>query len=255
MKTAPFGPMLLQQTRAEFLKLWRTPAFSGTALVLPVMFFAFFGLPGVGRRVDGVDVGAYLLGSFAAYAVLNVMLFSFGIPVAVERAQNQDALTRASPVSLAVYLAARVLTALVFALLTLAVLYLFAAVVGRVGMPLGSWLGLTWRLLLGALPFIALGFTIGFLADARAAPGVLNLVYLPMAFASGLFVPIAQLPELVQRIAPILPTYQYAQLAWGAVGAASQPLGATLLWLSAWAGALFALSVWAYGRVEAEKFS
>lgn len=255
MTTAPLGPMLLQQTRAEFLKLWRTPAFSATSLVLPVMFFAFFGLPFVGRSIDGVDAGAYLLGSFAAYGVLNVMLFSFGISVAVERAQNQDALTRASPLSPAVYLAARVVTALVFALLTLLLLFLFAALVGGVDLPAATWLGLTWRLLLGSLPFVGLGFTIGFMANARAAPGVINLIYLPMAFASGLFVPLGQLPALVQRIAPFLPTYRYAQLAWSAVGAAAEPTGTTLLWLAAWALALFSLSAWAYNRVEAEKFS
>jgi ABC-2 type transport system permease protein len=254
MTTAPLGPMLWHQTRAEFLKLWRTPAFSATSLILPLMFFAFFGLPAVGRSVDGVDIGAYLLASFASYAVLNVMLFSFGISVAVERSQNQDALMRASPLIPAIYLAARVLTALAFALLTLVTLFLFAAAVG-VALPPGGWLGLMVRLLLGSLPFIALGFTIGFLSDARAAPGVVNLVYLPMAFASGLFVPIDQLPGIVQRIAPFLPTYRYAQLAWDAVGAAREPLATTLPWLAGWSVVLFALALWAYGRVETEKFS
>jgi ABC-2 type transport system permease protein len=253
--TAPLAPMLLHQTRTEFLKLWRTPAFSATSLALPVMFFAFFGLPAVGRSIGGVDAGAYLLGSFAAYAVLNVMLFSFGITVAVERAQNQDALMRASPLSPAVYLTARVLTALVFALLTLVALFLFAALVGGVRLTAATWLELTGRLLLGSLPFIALGFTIGFTSDARAAPGVINLIYLPMALASGLFVPINQLPGLVQLIAPLLPVYRYAQLAWGALGAATEPLGTTLLWLAAWTVVLFGLAIRAYGRVEAEKFS
>jgi ABC-2 type transport system permease protein len=247
--------MLLHQTRAEFLKLWRTPAFSATSLALPVMFFAFFGLPAVGRSIEGTDAGAYLLGSFAAYAVLNVMLFSFGISVAVERTQNQDALTRASPLSPAVYVAARVLTALAFALLTLVGLFLFAGLVGGVSLTAAAWLGLTARLLLGSLPFIGLGFTIGFVSDARAAPGVINLIYLPMAFASGFFVPIAQLPALVQRIAPFLPTYHYAQLAWGAVGAATDGVGTTLIWLAAWTVALFALAIRAYSRVEAAKFS
>jgi hypothetical protein len=59
--------MLLAQTRSELLMRWRVPAFSVTNLVLPIVFFTFFGLP-VARlvRSDGVSVGAYLLASFGA---------------------------------------------------------------------------------------------------------------------------------------------------------------------------------------------
>ena len=37
--------MLLAQTRSELLMRWRVPAFSVTNLVLPIVFFTFFGLP------------------------------------------------------------------------------------------------------------------------------------------------------------------------------------------------------------------
>ncbi len=36
-------------------------------------------------------------------------------------------------------------------------------------------------------------------------------MYLPLAFASGIFLPLEQLPVFVQRVAPYLPTY------WGAI--------------------------------------
>ena len=48
MTTAPAAPlltMLLAQTRSELLMRWRVPAFSVTNLILPVVFFTFFGLP------------------------------------------------------------------------------------------------------------------------------------------------------------------------------------------------------------------
>jgi len=35
-----------------------------------------------------------------------------------------------------------------------------------------------------------------------AAPALANLIYLPLSFASGLFMPLAQLPGFVQRIVP-----------------------------------------------------
>src|SRR5207248_11167738 len=75
--TAPLLPMVLRQARAEFLKLWRVPAFSATSLALPVMFYGFFGVTHSNVHIQGaVTLGAYFLASMGAYAVSNVMVFS-----------------------------------------------------------------------------------------------------------------------------------------------------------------------------------
>ena len=65
---------------------WRIPAFSVTIVALPVLFFTFFGLPYVKQTgPNGINLGAYLIASFAAYSVGSVMVFGFGIGVATER--------------------------------------------------------------------------------------------------------------------------------------------------------------------------
>ena len=43
-EVAPVLPMLVTQTRMSLVGLFRVPAFSVSTLVLPVMFFSFFGL-------------------------------------------------------------------------------------------------------------------------------------------------------------------------------------------------------------------
>ena len=111
------------------------------------------------------------------------------------------------------------------------------------------------RLLAGSLPFIALGFAIGYLSGPHAAPAVANLIYLPLAFASGFFVPVGQLPGFAQAIAPFLPTYHYAQLAWSALGAGSETLGTSLLWLAGYTALFLTLAVRAYRREERAKFA
>src|SRR4029450_13432544 len=93
------------------------------------------------------------------------------------------------------------------------------------------WATIIARLLAGSLPFIALGFAIGYWSGPHAAPSLANLIYLPLSFASGLFVPLDQLPGFVRALAPFLPSYHYAQLAWSALGAGRESLGASLLWL------------------------
>jgi ABC-2 type transport system permease protein len=251
---APLAGMLVAQTKAELRARWRVFGFSVTSLVLPVVLFTFFGLPFARlARPDGLSEGAHVLASFGAYAVGQVMVFGFGIGVAVERGQRIDLLTRTTPLPPAVLLMAKVLVALFFALLSLLVLFGYAALVGvRVGPAV--WGAMMVRLLAGSLPFIALGFAIGYTAGPHAAPAVANLVYLPLAFGSGLFLPLRQLPDFVQRLAPYLPTYHYAQLAWSAVGTASEPVPVSLAWLLAYSVAFGWLALRAYRREERLRF-
>jgi energy-coupling factor transporter ATP-binding protein EcfA2 len=89
----------------------------------------------------------------------------------------------------------------------------------------------------------------------HAAPAIANLIYLPLSFASGLFMPLAQLPGFVQALAPYLPSYHYAQLAWSALGAGRESLGVSLLWLGGYTALFLTLAVKAYRREERAKFA
>jgi ABC-2 type transport system permease protein len=254
---APVGPMLVRQTWAEFLKLWRVPAFSLTSLLLPVMFYAFIGI-GSSKQVmsPGLTFGAYFLASMAVYAVANVMIFSFGISVATERGMKMDVLMRATPMPPWVYLLSKCITALAFAAMTLVVLFPFAYVAGSVRLDASQWITLAYRVLLGSIPFIALGFAIGYLSGPNSAVAVINLIYLPTAFASGLFFPKQLLPSFIQTIAPYLPLHFFGQLGWDAVGAPTDESVTTdWLYLVAYGVLFFALALWAYRREESRKFS
>ena len=162
--------MLSRQTWAEFLKLWRVPAFSATSLLLPIVFYAFIGIGQANETMRGTNVkfGAYFLGSMAVYAVANVMIFSFGISVATERGLKMDLLMRATPLPPWVYLLSKCITAIVFAALTLAVLFPFAYIAGGVRLDTDAWFTLAYRVLLGSIPFIA--------EFARSYPGATVLV-------------------------------------------------------------------------------
>lgn len=251
---ATVGPMLASQTRSEFLKLWRDPAFTISSVLLPTVFFAFFGLPNVDDTTAGTGSGSFLLASFGAYGAISVMLFSFGAGIATERGMKMDLLMRATPLRPLVSMLAKVISALVFALVMLMILFLFGRVAGGVEQDLSTWAILTGRLLAGALPFIFLGFAIGYLARATSAAAVIQLIFLPISFASGLFLPLSQLPEFIQDIAPYLPTYCYAELAWSAVGANTEPLSEAVLWLTGYTIVFIVIAFWAYRREDIKRF-
>jgi ABC-2 type transport system permease protein len=247
--------MLAEHTRAQFLGFARNVALSAVTIVMPSLLFAFIAMSN-GRReyAPGVTFGSFYLASMAAYAVSSVMIFNFGVTVAIDRGQKVDVLMRAGPLPSAVYLAARVVTALAFGLIALVVLFAFAYLAVGVGMPVTTWLTLGIELLVGAIPFIALGFAIAYLAGPGAAVAVANIAYLVLAFASGIFMPFDSLPPFVQSIAPYLPTYHYAQLAWSAVGLRTESTLASLAWLTAYSVAFLAVAAWAYRREEGRTF-
>src|SRR5579863_492741 len=125
---APIFPVLVNQTKCEFLRLIRVPAFSIPVILFPVMFFAFFGLPYARQTIEGISVGSYVLASFGAYAVISVALFSFGITVANDRGSKTTVLIRATPLRPILYLAGKTIATIAFSAVALAALFLFGAI-------------------------------------------------------------------------------------------------------------------------------
>jgi ABC-2 type transport system permease protein len=245
---------VLHQIRAELLMLVRAPAFGITNLAVPIIVFVLIGLPSAEREVAGINGAVYSLASIASYAVLNVMLFTFSTLMINDRAQRIDLLMRLAPIPPLAYLVARAVAAVTFAAAILCGLYLFAILTAGVRLDLDVWTAMTWRLLLGSLPFIAFSFVIVYSVGPEAASSLLNLFYIPLMFASGLLLPLEQLPRFLQEAAPYLPTYRYAQLAWGAVDAQTDPLVVNVLWLLGYGLVCLTVAVFVYERAERRLF-
>ncbi len=241
--------------RAEVLQRLRVPGFVIPTIIFPMMFFAFFGLPNLGRSVGGVDVGAYMMASYGAYAVMSVALISFGVSISAERGLGWNKLLRATPLDPFVFFTAKVLMALAIGFLALVLLFAFAVLYGHVSMPPLFWLRLIALLMAGMVPFVALGLAIGYVASPSAAAPIANLISLPLSFASGLFVPLQMLPPGVQHVAPYLPSYHVAQLGWTLLGAGDgKGYAPHLGWIAAYGVAFMTFAILAYRRDEGKTF-
>jgi ABC-2 type transport system permease protein len=256
--TAPIPPMLARQSYAEFVKLLRVPAFSVTSIVLPSMFYAFIGLGQAKEPLfpgSQVTFGQYFLASMALYGVANVMVLGFGISLANERGQKQDLLMKSTPLPAPVYFVAKSLSALAVALMSIVALSLFASLAAGVHLTASQWLTLGIRAMLCSIPFIGLGFALGYLAGPNSAPAVTNLIYLPTAFASGLFFPLQLLPHFLQDVAPYLPLYRAAHLVWNSVGVPESDVSTDWLYMAGYGVGFFLLALWAYRRDQGKKFN
>lgn len=202
----------------QLLSLWRAPAFALPTLMFPAMFYVFFGL--LFNMGGGVHMPTYLVATFGTFGVMAPALFGFGVGVAAERGQGWLRLKRASPMPPGAYLAAKLFTVMAFALTVTVVLFMLAALFGEVRLTRGQWLATALVLTLGSVPFCAMGLAIGLVAGTQSAPAIVNLLYLPMAFLSGLWVPMQMFPGWLQGLAQWLPPYHLSRLALHSVGLA-----------------------------------
>ncbi len=206
----------LQEARAECLRYLRSPSFLLPTLLFPMTFYLMFGI--VLGTHNGADAPRFLLAAYATFGVMAPGLYGFGVSLALERENGLLTLKRALPMPPAAYLLGKMaMTLLVAASI---VVLLMAMAVRLAGVPLaaGQALHLGLVCVLGALPFCALGLLLGTLVKGQGAPAAINLVYLPMAFLSGLWFPLSVLPQALQKLAPLWPSHHLNRLALDAVG-------------------------------------
>jgi ABC-2 type transport system permease protein len=240
------------EARYEFLKLARMPAYAIPSITFPVMFYVLFGLTfGGARPAGGTTIATYLLATYAAFGVIGASLFGFGVGLAVERGQGWMMLKRATPMPPMAYFTAKLAMCTLFAVVITGLLSALASAFGEVSLPPSAWGRLWISVVAGAVPFGALGMAIGYFAGPNSSPPLVNLVYLPSAFASGLWIPIEALPRAVQTIAPYLPPYHLGQLALQAVGAGrGAPAWAHIVALAGFTLIGLGLALWGFERDE-----
>ncbi len=193
----------IAELQAELRRAWRTPAFAVPSLLFPVLFYLLFGVL-LGRG----HAPLYLLATYCVFGAMAPALFGFGVQLALDREGGLLTLKRALPMPAAAPLLARLAMAVMFALLVAGLLVTAASTLGGVHLQVQQILQ----------PLGAIGLLIGSHVSASAAPAMVNLVYLPLALLSGLWLPLSALPKLFSTMAPLWPTWHLAQLALPVVG-------------------------------------
>ena len=212
-----------KETKYEFLKRWRMPVYSLSVILFPAMFYTLFGLV-INRDASGGhrEAATYLLATMGCYGIIGVALYGFGVGVATERGQGWLEVKRASPMPIPAYFMGRVASCLLFSLIVFLTLLTLGVSFGGVRLASTQILGLMATLVLGSIPFCAFGLVIGYLAKPNSAPSLVNMLYLPLSFLSGLWMPIFILPNFLQKLALALPPYHLGQLALHMVGMQSR---------------------------------
>jgi ABC-2 type transport system permease protein len=244
MSTARLVAAYAGDIRLEFIKMLRTPAFAVPTLLFPAMFYLLFG---VLLARNNAAAGTMTFAHMGVFGTMAPGLFGFGVSLAFEREQGLLRFKQALPMPPGSYLLARMMMAMLFVAIIAALLVTLAWTVAGAPITMAQAAKVFAIEVLGVLPFCALGLCIGSFVSGQAAPAIVNLIYLPMAFLSGLWVPLQFLPKAVQDLAPLLPSHHLAQLALAALDLPSK--GSTASHVAALAGVTVVFFVLAMRRL------
>jgi ABC-2 type transport system permease protein len=204
------------EVRYECLRMLRAPAFAIPFLLLPVPVYLFFGVMLAGPAVaKNPAVANYLFSGFSVFAVMGPALFGAGCVLAAEREAGLLKLKRALPAPGGAYLIAKMVMGMLFAALAMFALVAAAVAAGKISFTASQLLVMTVVMTVGAIPFAAIGLFIGAHASGSAAPAFANMIFLPMLWLSGLFIP---LPKFLERLSVIWPAFHLNQVALGSTG-------------------------------------
>jgi ABC-2 type transport system permease protein len=204
------------EARFETLGALRTAGFAIPFIAVPVAIYVLFGVVMSGDHAAGPAIADYLFAGFATLAAVMPAIFSC-VLLAQEREGNLLKLKRAMPLPPGATIVAKVAMAMAVAAMAVTLVTIAALLAGKLTLSLAQ-VAIVWAVLIvGTIPFSAIGLLIGALSSGPAAPAWGNLVFLPMMWLSGLFIP---LPKFLEPWVVIWPTFHLDQLALGLAGVA-----------------------------------
>lgn len=174
-----------------------------------------------------VTAAQYFVPSMLAAGVASTTFVNLGVGIATDRHTGALKRLRRVPMPPAAYFVGKLVLVAVVTAAETALLLGVGVLAFDLALPTdpGRWLTFAWVFALGAVACCFLGIAASGLArSARSAPAVMNVPYLVLSFASGVFVtPAAALPEPLIQIGSLFP------LKWMAQGFRSAFLSDTIL--------------------------
>ncbi|WP_342563982.1 ABC transporter permease [Paenibacillus sp. FSL R7-0345] len=223
--------LLMNQCKAELLRIVRNPYFVFWSLLMPILFYFIF-TKVVNTGTDDVrHWQAHYLMSMSAFSVMGSSIMTLGIRLVQERTQGWNTFMRITPLPASIYFLGKMFGQTIMHLFSVLCIFTAGYLINGVSLSAAEWLFSGLWIVLGALPFMALGTLVGLMKRVDTASGVSNVLYMVLALAGGMWMPLEILPKSVQRIGQWLPSYNYGDGAWRLVQGDHPQWGGVLILL------------------------
>jgi ABC-2 type transport system permease protein len=233
-------------TRFELLRTLRNRRFLLLSLVIPLVLYFTIAAPRAGQTIEGTQISwaLYFMVGLASFGTMSGMLSS-GARIAGERAVGWNRQLRITPLRPSAYFRAKVLTAYMMALISMAAMFISGAMLG-VDLSALHWLELIALMLVGLVPFAALGIALGHLLTPDSIGPALGGGISLLALLGGTWFPLGH-SGLLYQLARYLPSYWLVQASHVALGGAPWPARGWIV-IAAWTAILTRLAQRAYRR-------
>jgi ABC-2 type transport system permease protein len=220
----------IAQCKAEFLRNFRNKFFIIFSVLMPVAFyFIFTSVIGDDKIVGGAQWKAYYLMSMTVFSVIGAAIFNLGSRIAYEQKKGWVKLLRVTPLPDGAYIGAKIFAQSLINIFIILVLFLVGAFVKKIDLTFSQWIMAGMWILIGVLPFLALGVLIGSLNNPDLTNVVANILNMGLAVLGGLWMPMEIMPKLMQAIGKWLPSYLYGSGAWNIVAGKSVEISNILI--------------------------
>jgi ABC-2 type transport system permease protein len=171
--------------RYELLRVLRNRVFYAVTLALPLVLF--FGVASGQRHAtfNGTSFPLYFMTAMAVYGAMFAAVGP-GARIARDMAGGWTRQLRITPLRARTDLAAKVVSAYLLVLPTLLLLYLAGASLG-VRLAASQWLEMTGLILVGLVPFVIIGFVLGYLMPVDALTPALGGIVVLFALFGGVY--------------------------------------------------------------------
>jgi ABC-2 type transport system permease protein len=159
------------------------------------------------KTVNSRNLGyfEFLLPGLIALSIMQMSVFSVAFAFAQYKEKGVLKRLLATPMNPLAFVSANVITRLVVAVLQTAI-FLAVGILLFKAHVIGSYLLVLLCVILGALMFLGLGYTIsGLSKTVETVPALANLIVFPMLFLGGTFFPVSNMPTWLQSFAKYLP--------------------------------------------------
>jgi len=233
--------------RYELVRTLRNRRFFLLSLGFPLILYFVIVAPN--RHVanfdnSGISFAVYYMVGLASFGTMAAML-SCGARIAAERAVGWNRQLRITPLKPRAYFLAKVLTAYMMALISLLALYAAGISLG-VSLSASSWLEMTGLMLLGLVPFSALGVMLGHLLTPDSIGPAMGGGVSLLALLGGTWFPIAG-HGFLHHLAELLPSYWLVRASHVAIGGSSWSATGWIV-VAGWTVVLGLLAARAYRR-------
>jgi ABC-2 type transport system permease protein len=194
------------QVRYEQKAYWRNPMAAVFTLLFPVVFLVVVGTSAGNTRVPGTALTyeQYVVVAMITFGLIAASYTNLGMTICLRRDSGVLKRMRGTPISIGSYMGGIIGNVLInVALLTVLVVGI-GMVFYHLHFPYHP-LAVVVTLLVGIVTFCALGLAVTVLVtNADAAPAVINGIYFPIVFISGVFYPLSS-SSVLSKIADYFP--------------------------------------------------